>query len=254
MLEIKNITVGTKEDKKKILDQFSLTIHDGEIHVIMGPNGTGKSTLSKVIMGHSNYEVLSGDILLNQESILSLKVDERAKKGIFLAMQDPTVVEGVSNSEFIKTAYQEVSGKRINYFEFIKEIEEAVLKLNFSSDMIHRSLNQGFSGGEKKKNEILQLQMLKPSMIILDELDSGLDIDSLKIVCQNLLEYLEKYPHTSLLIITHYPRILEYLKPDYVHIMKDGNIKKTGDISLALELEKVGYHSINDVGDDGNDE
>lgn len=171
MIEIKKIIVNTKDNHKKIIDQLSLTIKDGEIHAIMGPNGTGKSTLSKVIMGHPKYELIDGDILFNQESIISLGVDERARKGIFLAMQDPTVVEGVSNSEFIKTATQEVTGNRINYFEFIKEIEDSVQKLNFPIDMIHRSLNKGFSGGEKKKNEILQIKMLKPSLIILDEID-----------------------------------------------------------------------------------
>lgn len=247
MLEIKNMIVHTKDSHKKIIDELSLTIKNGEIHAIMGPNGTGKSTLSKAIMGHPKYELIDGDILFNQESIISLDVDERAKKGIFLAMQDPTVVEGVSNSEFIKTATQEVTGNRINYFEFIKEIEDSVQKLNFPMDMIHRSLNKGFSGGEKKKNEILQIKMLKPKLIILDEIDSGLDVDSLKIVCDNIKEYLEENKDTSVLIITHYPRILEYLKPDYVHIMKDGTIKKTGDIFLALETEKVGYHSINEV-------
>ena len=254
MLEIKEITVETKDNHKKILDNLSLTIKDGEIHAIMGPNGTGKSTLSKVIMGNNKYKLLSGDILFNKESIIHLTVDERAKRKIFLAMQDPTVVEGVSNSEFIKTATQEITGERINYFDFIKEIEESVKKLEFSEDMIHRSLNKGFSGGEKKKNEILQLRMLKPKLIILDEIDSGLDVDSLKIVCDNINEYLQNNKDVSVLIITHYPRILEYLKPDYVHIMKDGTIQKTGDISLARETEKVGYNSINSVNESNKDE
>lgn len=247
MLEIKAISVETLDGNKKIINNLSLNIKNGEIHAIMGPNGTGKSTLSKIIMGNNKYKLTSGNIVFDKESIIDLTVDERAKKGIFLAMQDPTVVDGVTNSEFIKTAIREITGNRINYFEFIKEIEESVKMLNFNEDMIHRSLNQGFSGGEKKKNEILQLKMLKPKFIILDEIDSGLDVDSLKIVCDNINDYLKKYKETSILIITHYPRILEYLKPNYVHIMKDGTIQKTGDISLAFETEKVGYDSTNEV-------
>lgn len=247
MLNIKKIIVETKDNNTRILNDFSLDINDGEIHAIMGPNGTGKSTLSKVIMGSNKYNLISGDILLDGESITSLTVDERAKKKMFLAMQDPTVVDGVTNSEFIKTAIGEITGERINYFDFIKEIDESVEKLKFNKDMIHRSLNKGFSGGEKKKNEILQLKMLKPKFIILDEIDSGLDVDSLKIVCDNINEYLEKNKNTSVLIITHYPRILEYLKPNYVHIMKDGKIMKTGDMNLAFETEKVGYNGINEV-------
>ncbi len=247
MLEIKNITVEAKENHQKIIKDLSLTIKNGEIHAIMGPNGTGKSTLSKTIMGHPKYELVDGDIIFNGESISQLTVDERGKRKIFLAMQDPTEIEGVTNSEFIKTSIQEISGERINYFNFIKEIEDSVENLNFNKEMIHRSLNKGFSGGEKKKNEVLQIKMLKPKFIILDELDSGLDVDSLKIVCDNICQYIEKYPETSILIITHYPRILKYLHPNYVHIMKDGKIIKTGDISLALETEKVGYNSINEV-------
>lgn len=247
MLEIKAISVETLDGNKKIINNLSLNIKNGEIHAIMGPNGTGKSTLSKIIMGNNKYKLTSGNIVFDKESIIDLTVDERAKKGIFLAMQDPTVVDGVTNSEFIKTAIREITGNRINYFEFIKEIEESVKMLNFNEDMIHRSLNQGFSGGEKKKNEILQLKMLKPKFIILDEIDSGLDVDSLKIVCDNINDYLKKYKETSILIITHYPRILEYLKPNYVHIMMNGNIVKTGDFSLAKELEKNGFSMFNEL-------
>ena len=254
MLDIQKLNVKVKNNDKKIINNFSLVINDGEIHAIMGPNGTGKSTLSKVIMGNNKYEIISGNIIFNDESIINNSVDERAKKGIFLAMQDPTVVDGVTNSEFLKTATQEITGKRINYFDFIKDIEESVHNLEFSEDMIHRSLNKGFSGGEKKKNEILQLKMLKPKFIILDEIDSGLDVDSLKIVCDNIKEYLKNNSNTSILIITHYPRILEYLKPNYVHIMKNGKIQKTGDISLAFETEKIGYNSINEVNESVDNE
>ncbi len=247
MLEINKITVITKDDNKEILKNLSLNIRDGEVHAIMGPNGTGKSTLSKVIMGNYKYELTKGDILFNNKSIINLEVDDRAKLGIFLAMQDPTVVDGVTNSEFLKTATTEITGERINYFDFIKGIDKSLKDLELSEDMIHRSLNKGFSGGEKKKNEILQLKMLKPKFIILDEIDSGLDVDSLKIVCNNINEYLKDNKDTSLLIITHYPRILEYIKPDYVHIMTDGKIKKTGNIDLAFTTEKEGYNSVNEV-------
>ncbi len=247
MLEIDKINVITKDSKNKILKDLSLKIDDGEIHAIMGPNGTGKSTLSKVIMGNYKYEITSGDIIFDNKSIINLSVDERAKLGIFLAMQDPTIIDGVTNSEFLKTATTELTGERINYFDFIKGIDKCLNDLELSEDMIHRSLNKGFSGGEKKKNEILQLKMLKPKFIILDEIDSGLDVDSLKVVCRNINEYLKENKDTSVLIITHYPRILEYIKPDYVHIMTDGKIKKSGDIELAFETEKNGYIGINDV-------
>ena len=247
MLEIKKVNTITTDDESKILNDLSLTINDGEVHAIMGPNGTGKSTLSKTIMGSYKYKLVSGDIIFNGTKLNDLEVYERARLGIFLAMQDPTVVEGVSNSEFLKTAVSETTGESINYYDFIKGIDEAVKELNFDNEMIHRSLNQGFSGGEKKKNEILQLKMLKPKFIILDEIDSGLDVDSLKIVCENINDYLSQNKDTSLLIITHYPRILEFIKPDKVHIMKDGTIVKTGDISLAFETEEKGYNSTNEV-------
>lgn len=246
MLEIKNISVKTNDSDKKILDDFSLTINNGEIHAIMGPNGTGKSTLSKVIMGHYNYCLTNGDILLDGISIKNLEVSERAKKGIFLCMQDPTVIEGVSNSEFLRTALGEVSNSHVNLYTFIKDVESAMDEVSLDSSMLHRSLNSGFSGGEKKKNEILQMKILKPKFIILDELDSGLDVDSLRIVCENINKYLEDNPDTSVLVITHYPRILEYIKPNYVHIMMNGNIKKTGDMSLAKEIEKNGYSIVSE--------
>ena len=247
MLEIRDIKVKIKDTDKEIINGLSLNIGNGEVHAIMGPNGTGKSTLSKVIMGHYKYELTSGDIIFNNESIKDLEVNERAKCGIFLGMQDPTVIEGVTNSEFLKTATRELTGENINYFDFIKNIEKAVSDLKFDSSMIHRHLNKGFSGGEKKKNEILQIKMLKPKFIILDEIDSGLDVDSLRIVCENINSYLEENKEVSLLIITHYPRILEYIKPNYVHIMNNGKIEKTGNIDLAFETEKKGYIGINEV-------
>ncbi len=248
MLEIKNLDVKIKEEDKEILKDFSLTIPEGEIHVIMGPNGTGKSTLAKVLMGHYQYEITQGKILFNSENISELSVDQRAKRGLFLAMQDPIEIEGVTNSEFLRTALKEVSEENVSLYTLIKELEEGMADLGLKEEMLHRSINKGFSGGEKKKNEILQLKILKPKLILLDEIDSGLDVDSLKIVCENIQNYLKENPQTSLLIITHYPRILEYLKPDYVHIMSDGKIVKTGDLSLAQKIEKDGYHSINAIG------
>ena len=159
-------------------------------------------------------------------------------------MQDPTVIEGVSNSEFLRTARNEITGEKVNLFKFIKDMESSMKDVGLDSSMLHRSLNSGFSGGEKKKNEVLQLKFLQPKFIILDELDSGLDVDSLRIACENINNYMEENPETSVLIITHYPRILEYIKPDYVHILMDGKIQKTGDYSLAEQIEKDGYKMI----------
>ena len=244
MLEIKKLSAKVKDSDLDILKDFSLKIKDGEIHAIMGPNGTGKSTLSKTIMGNYMYEVISGDIIFNKESLLGLDVDERAKRGIFLSMQDPTVIDGVSNSEFLRTARGELTGEKVNLYTFIKDMETAMKDIKLDSNMLHRSINKGFSGGEKKKNEILQMLFLKPKFIILDELDSGLDVDSLKIICKNINKYLKDNKDVSVLIITHYPRILEYIKPDYVHILKDGKIQKTGTMDLALEVDKSGYESI----------
>lgn len=242
MLEIKNISVKIKDSDKHIINGLSLNIKDGEVHAIMGPNGTGKSTLSKVIMGNCKYELTDGDILLNGDSIKDLKVNERAKKGIFLAMQDPTVVDGVTNSEFLKTASREITGENIDYFKFLDEVNKSIEDLEFDKDMLYRHLNKGFSGGEKKKNEVLQIKMLKPKFIILDEIDSGLDVDSLRIVCENINKYREENKDVSVLIITHYPRILEYISPDFVHIMNNGKIVKTGNMDLAFDTEKHGYH------------
>lgn len=244
MLEINNLNVGIKDKNIDILKDFSLKINKSEVHAIMGPNGTGKSTLAKAIMGHYGYEIHSGKILFCGEDITSLEVNERAKRGIFLCMQDPTVIEGVSNSEFLRTAKGEITGTKVNLYSFIKEMDKAMKDVTLDSNMLHRSLNQGFSGGEKKKNEVLQLKVLKPKFIILDELDSGLDVDSLRVVCANINRYVEENPETSILIITHYPRILEYIKPDFVHVMMDGKIQKTGTIELAFEVEKDGYVGI----------
>ena len=245
MIEINNLCAKIKDTDKEILKGVSLNIKPGEVHAIMGPNGTGKSTLSKVILGNYMYEVTDGDILFSGESIIKLPVYERARKGIFLCMQDPTVIDGVSNSEFLRTALGEVNGEKVNLYTFIKSMEDTMKKVELDSSMLHRSLNKGFSGGEKKKNEILQMILLKPKFIILDELDSGLDVDSLRIVCENINDYLKENPDVSVLIITHYTRVLKYIKPSYVHVMRDGKIVKTGTIDLAYDVEKNGYNGIN---------
>lgn len=246
---IDNIHVNSNNGKE-ILKNFSLSIGPGEIHVIMGPNGTGKSTLSKVIMASNDYQVISGDILVNGESILSLNTTERSKKGIFLAMQSPLSIEGVTNSEFLRTALSSKEDRNVGIYEFIKVMEKAMSDLKMDSNMMHRSINQDFSGGERKKNEILQMKILKPNLLILDELDSGLDVDSLKIVCDNILDYLKEYPDTSLLMITHYTKILDYLHPNFVHVMKEGKVVKTGDFSLAKEIEEKGFGCVNEVSED----
>lgn len=255
MLSIKNLDVSIEE--KKVLKNFNLDINDGSIHVIMGPNGIGKSTLSRVIMGDNNYKVLNGDIIFNNESIKDMAVDVRSKLGIFLVMQYPLEIDGVSNQDFLRTAMSSHEGKKVGLYDFINRCEKASEELKMNKELIHRSLNVGFSGGEKKKNEVLQIKLLKPSFIILDELDSGLDVDSLKIVASNIAEYKKENPNTSILIITHLTNILEYIKPDYVHIMANGNIIKTGDYSLAKLIEKEGYESIiksNEITGENNNE
>ncbi|MBO5376485.1 MAG: Fe-S cluster assembly ATPase SufC [Bacilli bacterium] len=232
-----NVTVGDK----KILNNFNIDIKDGEIHAIMGPNGTGKSTLSKVIMGNKNYNIESGNIIFDGEVINDLSTDERARRGLFISMQNPISIEGVQNSEFLKTAINARRESPVGLYEFMKTIKCAAEELDMKEEMIHRAINVGASGGERKKNEVLQIKLLKPSFIILDELDSGLDIDSLKTVCENINSYLKENPSTSVLIITHYPRILEYIKPHFVHMMICGKIVKTGDYNLAFDIEKNGY-------------
>lgn len=240
MLEIKDLTV--KVENKIVLDKFNLTINDGEVHVIMGPNGVGKSTLTKVIMADPNYKVLKGDIIYNSKSILKLTTDERARLGIFLAMQNPLEIDGVTNSDFLRTALSSKEGKNINLYSFIKKIDEAKESLKMPEEMVHRSVNKGFSGGEKKKNEILQMLMLEPSFIMLDEIDSGVDVDSLKIVGDNINSYIKKQPKSSYLIITHYTHLLKYVKPDFVHVVKEGKIVKTGSYDLAKKIENNGFN------------
>ena len=237
-LEINDITVEI--NKKKILKNFSLTINSGEIHAIMGPNGVGKSTLSKTIMGDKNYKIISGEILFDGKNINNLEVDERARLGIFLGMQMPLEIEGVTNADFLRTALNTKEGTNFKLMPFINKLDKTVEDLKMDKGMIHRGINSGFSGGERKKNEILQMYMLEPSMVILDEIDSGLDVDSLKIVSENVVNYYNMNK-PGILIITHYQRLLDYIKPTHVHILKDGKIIKSGDISLVSIIEKEGY-------------
>lgn len=237
-LKINDLSVSI--DNKEILKKFNIEINSGEIHVIMGPNGTGKSTLSKVIMGDSAYQITSGNIYYNNQLINDLSTDERARLGIFLGMQSPIEIEGVTNADLLRTAISSKDKDNFKLFDFIKELDKNVEKLHMNKDMIHRGVNLGFSGGERKKNEILQMYMLKPNIILLDEIDSGLDVDSLKIVGESVLDYY-KQTNCGILLITHYQRLLDYIKPTHVHVMKDGHIIKSGDYKLVAEIEKYGY-------------
>ena len=238
-LDIINLSVMV--DNKLVLKNFNLSLDNGKIYVLMGPNGTGKSTLSRVIMGDSNYKVMSGDILFNGNSILDKSVDERSRMGIFLAMQYPMEIEGVSNQDFLRTAMSSKEGKQVGLYDFIMKCEKASEELKMDKNLIHRPLNVGFSGGEKKKNEVLQMKLLKPSLVILDELDSGLDVDSLKIVSSNIKDYISENKDTTLLIITYHQKVLEYIKPDYVKVLYNGKIVDSGDYKLSLEIEEKGY-------------
>lgn len=241
ILKIENLTVQI--DNKTILKDFNLTIKSNEIHAVMGPNGVGKSTLSKVIMGDESYKIINGNIYFDDTLINNLTTDERARLGLFLGMQMPLEIEGVTNADLLRTACHTKEGNDFKLFNFIKELEKNVLELKMDKDMIHRHVNSGFSGGERKKNEILQMYMLKPSMILLDEIDSGLDVDSLKLIGNKVMEYFNLY-NPGILVITHYQRLLEYIKPTHVHIIKDGKIVKSGDYTLVKEIEELGYDNL----------
>lgn len=233
-----------KVEDKEILKGVDLTVKGGEIHAIMGPNGTGKSTLASVIMGSPTFEATAGTITLNDEDVLAMEVDERARHGIFLGMQYPSEISGVTNADFLRTAInsEKEADEQISLYKFAKKLEDAAKKLEMREDLPHRYLNIGFSGGEKKRNEILQMLMLDPKIAILDEIDSGLDIDALRIVGQNITQMVEKRKEdVGVLIITHYQRLLDYVKPDFVHVFMNGKIVKTGDAELAKRLEVDGY-------------
>ena len=243
-LEVKNLHVTI--DGKKILKGVNLTLKTGEIHAIMGPNGTGKSTLSEAIMGNPAYEVTEGEVLLDGQNLLELPVDERARAGLFLAMQYPAEIPGVTNAEFIRGA---INARRsednpISIRKFLKKLDENMDFLDMSEEMADRYLNEGFSGGEKKRNEILQLMMIEPKFAILDEIDSGLDIDALKVVSKGVNKM--RGPEFGSLIITHYQRLLNYISPDVVHVMMDGRIVAQGGPELAKRLEDEGYAGLRD--------
>lgn len=226
---------------KEILKGVDLVIKGGETHAIMGPNGTGKSTLASVIMGHPKYTVTKGEVFLDGENVLEMEVDERARAGLFLGMQHPAEVPGVTNSDFIKTAMNSrlEEGKNISLFKFIREYDKAVGELKMNEDLPHRYLNEGFSGGEKKRNEILQMKMLRPKIAVLDEIDSGLDVDALKIVGENVTAM--KSDDLGLLLITHYQRLLEYIKADVIHVMMKGKIVRSGGLELMERIDAEGY-------------
>ena len=241
MLTIHNLNVSI--DNKQILKDFSLKINAGEVHAIMGPNGTGKSTLGNVLAGKDGYEITSGEVLFNGKNILELEAHERAQRGLFLAFQYPIEIPGVSNANFLKAAVNEqrkAKGEEpMPASDFLKMMREKMELVEMKKDFISRAVNQGFSGGEKKRNEIFQMAMLQPKLAILDETDSGLDIDALRIVANGVNKLRSK--DNAFIVITHYQRLLDYIIPDFVHVMFDGKIVKSGDKNLALELEEKGY-------------
>jgi Fe-S cluster assembly ATP-binding protein len=241
-LEIKNLHV-TIEDKE-ILKGVDLTIKGGEFHAVMGPNGTGKSTLASAVMGHPKYEITEGSIHLDGEDVLEMEVDERARAGLFLAMQYPSEISGVTTSDFLRSSInaKREEGDEIPLMKFIKEMDATLDALEIDKNMAQRYLNEGFSGGEKKRNEILQLMLLKPEIAILDEIDSGLDIDALKVVAKGINQMRDE--NFGTLIITHYQRLLNYIEPDHVHVMMQGRIVKSGGPELAQRLEAEGYEWI----------
>jgi len=243
MLEIRDLHVKIEDEDREILKGLSLKVPKGEVHAIMGPNGSGKSTLAHVIAGRDGYEVTKGDILWNGESVLEMEPEERAAKGVFLAFQYPVEIPGVASLTFMRSAMNAVRKARgegeLTTPEFIKLIKDKAQKLNIDMEMLKRPVNVGFSGGEKKRSEILQMEVLEPSLCVMDETDSGLDIDALRIVAEGVNSMRSK--DRAMLVITHYQRLLNHIVPDRVHVLADGKIRKSGDAQLALELEKSGY-------------
>lgn len=240
-LVIKNLHVSV--ENKEILKGLSLTIHSGERHALMGPNGNGKSTLLAAIMGNPKYTVTLGSITLDGKDVLEMSVDERSKAGLFLGMQYPSVVSGVTNSDFLRSAMNARLEKPISLFKFIKEMDKAIDQLEMKKDLAHRFLNDGFSGGEKKRNEIVQMMMLKPAIAMLDEIDSGLDVDALRIV-SDAINQCQEQTNVGLIIVSHYARFYEYLKPTHAHVLVDGKIVVSGDASLVEKVDTQGYEWI----------
>jgi Fe-S cluster assembly ATP-binding protein len=242
ILQIKNlhVTVDTEQGTKEILKGVDLTIRSGEVHAVMGPNGSGKSTLAYSIAGHPKYTVTQGEILLDGENVLDMSVDERARAGLFLAMQYPVEVPGVSMSNFLRTAKTAIAGEAPAIRTWIKDLRESMEALKMDSTFTERNVNEGFSGGEKKRHEILQLEMLKPKFAILDETDSGLDVDALKVVAEGV-NRAHEVNNNGVLLITHYTRILRYIEPDFVHVFVAGQIAEQGGRELADRLESEGY-------------
>lgn len=249
MRTLKILDLHASVEDKEILKGVDMFVKTGEIHAIMGPNGTGKSTLAGAIMGSYQYEITKGELLLDDEDLLELDVDERARRGLFLGMQYPTEISGVTNTDFIKTALETrlKEGEHISLFRYIKDLDKAISDLRMSPDMAHRYVNEGFSGGERKRNEILQLKMLNPSFAILDEIDSGLDVDALRIVGENINKM--RSDDFGAIIITHYQRLLEYIDVDFVHIMIGGRIVHTGGPELIKKIDEEGYDWL-DLGDE----
>jgi len=247
LLEIKNLHVEI--DGKQILNGLDLVVNKGEVHAIMGPNGSGKSTLAYVLAGKSDYDVMQGEILFNGESVLDMEPDERAAKGVFLAFQYPIEIPGVATMTFLRTALNAQRKARgeaeLTTPEFMKRVRESAAQLAINPDMLRRGVNVGFSGGEKKRNEILQMALLEPKLAVLDETDSGLDIDALKIVADGVNRL--RSPERASIVITHYQRLLDYIVPDIVHVLSRGRIVKTGGKELALELEASGYAQYQDA-------
>ncbi len=233
------IDLHARIEEREILKGLTLTVRKGEVHAIMGPNGSGKSTLANAIMGNPKYTVTQGQVLLKGEDILTLSTDERARKGLFLAFQYPCEVPGVRTANFLKLACNARAGKELDTMDFYDKLQQKMKVLDIEEKFVRRYLNQGFSGGEKKRNEILQMLMLEPEFAVLDETDSGLDIDALRIVCEGVNKL--RGPDIGILIITHYERMLRYITPDYVHILLDGRLVKSGGPELAAHLEQYGY-------------
>ncbi len=254
MLEVKNLYVSVKDEEnkysqstgnetqKEILKGLNLTVKKGEVHVLMGTNGSGKSTLANALMGHPNYTITKGEVEFRGENLIEMKPEEKAKKGMFLAFQYPTAIEGLTVGSYLRAIVKAVNDENIPIRTFRKELTQYMEELNIPKSFLKRSLNAGFSGGEKKKAEILQMNLLKPKLIILDETDSGLDVDALRLVFENINNKVNN--ETSVIIITHYSRVLRYVHPNYVHIIKKGNIVKSGGLELSKKIEEEGFEAV----------